>query len=272
MKRDPARAKQLADEGAAGGPAPRRRGNVGALMGLGDVDFDNGAEQKSVRFAELAVEAAPQSKACHLKLGAYYNVLRCRDAPGHYAQARDLGDAAAQGRIAKVRARIGDGRPAGSATRRADPRGVGRDADAACRPAGLRRRWGVPAVPYQHRGRVGAFATLSLGVIVLGAGLYAVGAGALVAAGAATLVGAVLVAAALFDLQRTPPLPRPLMTGEQVRALVAVQPLPFWVCTRCHALHEQNAFECLQCGRRVDYLEVGNERDRRTALAALSGS
>ena len=121
-KRDPSRAKELAEEGTQALRAGRRRDaetlfhqaiafdnrNVKALMGLSDVYFENGVKQKSVQFAELAVEAAPKSKACHLKLGdAYYNVLRYRDALKHYEKARDLGEPSAAGRIEKVTARLG---------------------------------------------------------------------------------------------------------------------------------------------------------------------
>ncbi|WP_338089128.1 tetratricopeptide repeat protein [Nannocystis pusilla] len=82
--------------------------NARALMGLSDVYFDTGAKQKAVQFAELAVEAAPQSKSYHLKLGdAYFVVLRYRDALTHYEKARDLGDDGAQGRIDKVKKLIG---------------------------------------------------------------------------------------------------------------------------------------------------------------------
>ncbi|MBL9099601.1 MAG: protein kinase [Myxococcales bacterium] len=122
VKRDPTRARALAEEGVAALRNGRRgeaeslfhqaiaydNRNVKALMGLSDVYFDTGVKQKAVKFAELAVEAAPQSKACHLKLGdAYYTVLRYRDALEHYEKARDLGEASAGGRIDKVKARLG---------------------------------------------------------------------------------------------------------------------------------------------------------------------
>ena len=122
VKRDPARAKELAEEGTQALRAGRRgdaetlfhqaiaydNRNVKALMGLSDVYFENGVKQKSVQFAELAVEAAPRSKASHLKLGdAYYNVLRYRDALEHYEKARDLGETTAERRIEKVTARLG---------------------------------------------------------------------------------------------------------------------------------------------------------------------
>jgi hypothetical protein len=122
-RRDPKRARALAEEGSAALRAGRRgdaenlfhqaiaydNRNVKALMGLSDVYFDTGAKQKSLQFAELAVEAAPQSRASNLKLGdAYYNVLRYRDALRHYKKAQELGETSAQGRIDKVTARIGD--------------------------------------------------------------------------------------------------------------------------------------------------------------------
>ncbi|MDC0670083.1 serine/threonine-protein kinase [Nannocystis radixulma] len=120
--RDPARSKRLADDGVAALKAGRRSDaeslfhqaiaydnrNARALMGLSDIYFDTGAKQKAVQFAELAVEAAPQSKSYHIKLGdAYFVVLRYRDALSHYEKARDLGDDSAQGRIDKVKKLIG---------------------------------------------------------------------------------------------------------------------------------------------------------------------
>ena len=121
-KRDTGRARELADDGMKALNAGRRSDaeslfhqaiaydnrNVKALMGLSDVYFDNGAKVKAVQFAELAVEAAPGSRASNLKLGdAYYNVLRYRDALKHYEKALELGETNAQGRIEKVKARIG---------------------------------------------------------------------------------------------------------------------------------------------------------------------
>ena len=123
-KRDTGRARELADAGMKALGAGRRgdaeslfhqaiaydNRNVKALMGLSDVYFDNGAKVKAVQFAELAVEAAPGSRASNLKLGdAYYNVLRYRDALKHYEKALELGESSAQGRIDKVKARIGGG-------------------------------------------------------------------------------------------------------------------------------------------------------------------
>ena len=116
--RDPTKAKKLADDGAQALKEGRRADaeslfhqaifydnrNAKALMGLSDIYFDTGAKQKAVQFAELAVEAAPQSKTYHLKLGdAYFVVLRYRDALKHYEKALSLGEASAQGRIDKVK-------------------------------------------------------------------------------------------------------------------------------------------------------------------------
>ena len=121
-RRDPAKAKTLAEEGAQALKEGRRADaeglfhqsifydnrNAKALMGLSDIYFDTGAKQKAVQFAELAVEAAPQSKTYHLKLGdAYFVVLRYRDAIKHYERARELGEDSAQGRIDKVKKLIG---------------------------------------------------------------------------------------------------------------------------------------------------------------------
>ena len=122
-ERDPARARQLAEAGAkALGAGDRSEAenlfhqaiaydnrNARALMGLSDIYFDTGAKVKAVTFAELAVEAAPRSRTSNLKLGdAYYNVLRYRDALKHYEAALELGEKSAQGRIDKVKARIGE--------------------------------------------------------------------------------------------------------------------------------------------------------------------
>ena len=116
--RDPAKAKKLADDGAQALKEGRRADaeslfhqaifydnrNAKALMGLSDIYFDTGVKQKAVQFAELAVEAAPQSKTYHLKLGdAYFVVLRYRDALKHYEKALSLGEDSAQGRIDKVK-------------------------------------------------------------------------------------------------------------------------------------------------------------------------
>ncbi|MEZ4428897.1 MAG: tetratricopeptide repeat protein, partial [Nannocystaceae bacterium] len=123
-KRDPAQSQQLANDAAAAAKAGKRgeaeslfhqalsfdNNNAAALSGLSDIYFDTGKRQKAVTFAERAVKAAPKSKAYQLKLGdAYYNVLRYRDALAAYEKAKDLGSDAAEGRIQKVKAKIGGG-------------------------------------------------------------------------------------------------------------------------------------------------------------------
>jgi len=56
------------------------------------------------------VEASPRSKAYQLKLGdAYFALLRYREALKHYELAKGLGEPNAEGRIAKVKAKLGDG-------------------------------------------------------------------------------------------------------------------------------------------------------------------
>ena len=124
VKRDPARAIQLAQEGQAalaGGRRGEAEGlfnqalsfdnrNATALMGLSDIAFDTGKRQKALDFAEQAVEASPRSKVYQLKLGdAYFALLRYREALRHYELAKSLGDSNADGRIAKVKAKLGEG-------------------------------------------------------------------------------------------------------------------------------------------------------------------
>lgn len=121
-KRNPARAKALADEGASALRSGRRgeaaslfnqaisydRSNGKALMGLSDVYFDTGESQKAVLYAERAVKAAKKNSSYRLKLGdAYYKVLRYRDGLEQYEKAKSMGSKRADSRIAKVKAKIG---------------------------------------------------------------------------------------------------------------------------------------------------------------------
>ena len=65
------------------------RKNAKALMGLSDVYFDTGKNQKAVEYAERAVRASPTNKSYRLKLGdAYFKVLRYRDALEQYEKAK----------------------------------------------------------------------------------------------------------------------------------------------------------------------------------------
>ena len=82
--------------------------NAKALMGLSDVYFDTGSNQKAVLYAERAVKAAPKNKSYRLKLGdAYFKVLRYRDALTQYEKAKELGASKADARIAKVKPKVG---------------------------------------------------------------------------------------------------------------------------------------------------------------------
>jgi serine/threonine protein kinase len=122
-ERNPARAKELADEGLAALRAGRRseasslfnqaiafdRSNAAALMGLSDIAFDTGADTKAVNYAEKAVEASPANQSYRLKLGdAYYKVLRYREALAQYEEAKKKGSSKADDRIARVKAKLGE--------------------------------------------------------------------------------------------------------------------------------------------------------------------
>ena len=121
-ERDPEKAAALADQGMAALRAGRRseasslfnqaishdRKNGKALMGLSDVYFDTGKNQKAVEYAEKAVRASPANRSYRLKLGdAYFKVLRYRDALEQYEQAKKRGSTKADARIAKVQAKLG---------------------------------------------------------------------------------------------------------------------------------------------------------------------
>ena len=78
------------------------------LMGLSQIAFDTGKNQKAVLYAEKAVDASPRSSSYRLNLGdAYYKVLRYRDALKEYQKAKELGSKRAAARIDKVKAKIG---------------------------------------------------------------------------------------------------------------------------------------------------------------------
>jgi serine/threonine protein kinase len=120
--RDPDKAAALAKQGMTALDAGRRdeakglfnnaiaydQRNAMALMGLSDVYFDTGSDQKAVLYAEKAVQAAPSNSGYRLKLGdAYYKVLRYRDALEQYEKAKSLGSTKADARIAKVEGKLG---------------------------------------------------------------------------------------------------------------------------------------------------------------------
>jgi serine/threonine protein kinase len=121
-KKDPAKAKALADEGMAALRSGQRskaitlfnqaigfdRSNAKALMGLSDAYFDTGKSSKAVLYAERAVKAAKKNAGYRLKLGdAYYKVLRYHDALEQYEKAKGLGSSKAASRISKVKTKIG---------------------------------------------------------------------------------------------------------------------------------------------------------------------
>jgi tetratricopeptide (TPR) repeat protein len=121
-ERDPAKASELAQQGEAAYRAGQRsqaaslfnqaiaydRSNATALMGLSDIYFDTGKNQKAVVYAERAVKASPGNQSYWLKLGdAYYKVLRYKDALTQYEHAKKLGSSKADARIAKVKDKVG---------------------------------------------------------------------------------------------------------------------------------------------------------------------
>ena len=123
VKRDPAKAAELANQGKAALASGKRdeaealfnqaisydRRNAEALIGLSDIYFDRGSSDKAQRFAEKAVAVAKDNGSYRLKLGdAYYNALRYRDALTQYEKAQELGEAKAAQRIAKVKAKLGE--------------------------------------------------------------------------------------------------------------------------------------------------------------------
>jgi len=121
-ERDPDKAKQLAEEGQSALRSGRRseasslfnqalahdHTNAMALMGLSDVYFDTGADQKAVVFAEKAVSASPANQNYRLKLGdAYFKVLRYKEALEQYERAKKLGSSKADERINRVKTKLG---------------------------------------------------------------------------------------------------------------------------------------------------------------------
>jgi tetratricopeptide (TPR) repeat protein len=121
-KRDPAKADALAKQGSAALRAGRRseaeslfnqavafdRSSGQALMGLSDVYFDTGSDQKAVLYAERAVKAEASNRTYRLKLGdAYFKVLRYHDALAQYEEAKRMGESRADQRITRVKSKLG---------------------------------------------------------------------------------------------------------------------------------------------------------------------
>ncbi|MEZ4383940.1 MAG: protein kinase [Nannocystaceae bacterium] len=123
-KRDAERAKELADEGQAALAKGRRdeaqklfnqalsfdNRNATALIGLSDIAFNTGKLGEALGYAERAVTAKPRSQRYRIHLGdVLFRLNRYAEALEHYEVARDLGHASAEGRIAKVKAKLGGG-------------------------------------------------------------------------------------------------------------------------------------------------------------------
>jgi tetratricopeptide (TPR) repeat protein len=78
------------------------------LIGLSDVYFDTGSDNKAVLYAEKAVEVAASNAGYRINLGdAYYKVLRYRDALEQYEKAERLGSSKARARIERVQSKLG---------------------------------------------------------------------------------------------------------------------------------------------------------------------
>jgi tetratricopeptide (TPR) repeat protein len=121
--RDPERARELAKEGHSALSAGRRKDAeslfnqaIGydsrcaeALIGLSDVYFDTGSDNKAVLYAEKAVGVASKNAGYRINLGdAYFKVLRYRDALEQYEKAKSLGSSKAQSRIDRVKSKLGE--------------------------------------------------------------------------------------------------------------------------------------------------------------------
>lgn len=77
-----------------------------ALVGLGDLYFDQANYHDAAKFRALAVRKSPNNTGAHLKLGdAYFKVARYPAALAAYERAKELGSARATERIRKVRAK-----------------------------------------------------------------------------------------------------------------------------------------------------------------------
>ncbi len=120
--RDPAAARRWVNKGRAALAARRfteaadmfhralaaDRGRASALIGLSHVEYERGRYSDAVRYARLAVSAAPKRANHHLQLGdAYYKTLRYADAKTAYDAAKRLGHPSAQGRLDRLARRSG---------------------------------------------------------------------------------------------------------------------------------------------------------------------
>jgi tetratricopeptide (TPR) repeat protein/tRNA A-37 threonylcarbamoyl transferase component Bud32 len=86
----------------------RNHRDAKALDGLAQIAFARGDYSAAVRYGKRAVAASPGSAAYRVHLGdAYFKVFRYREAREHYQKAKDLGHGAADTRLEKVRAKLG---------------------------------------------------------------------------------------------------------------------------------------------------------------------
>jgi len=123
-KRDAAQAVELAKQGQAAISGGRRgeaqslfnqalsfdNRNAAALMGLSDIAFNTGKLNDALGYAQRAVKASPRSKRYQIHLGdVFFRLNRYREALEHYEEAKSLGHASAESRIAKVKAKLGGG-------------------------------------------------------------------------------------------------------------------------------------------------------------------
>ena len=84
------------------------RRHVPALAALAQLYFDRGAHTEALRWAEKAVAVAPRDGKLRILLGdAHLKVLAYDDAQVQYEKAAELGHAAAKGRIALLKDKLG---------------------------------------------------------------------------------------------------------------------------------------------------------------------
>jgi hypothetical protein len=89
----------------------------------------------------------------------------------------------------------------------------------------------------------------------------------LIGLGGNNLVGAQaqvdLAGADLHSMRMPPSLADP-------RAAARVEPVPFWICSDCKVVAPGLSGQCVRCGNTVAFMQVREENERRTAVAALS--
>ena len=79
-----------------------------ALDGLAQVYFARGDYQKAVSYGKQAVELSGKRGSYRIHLGdAYFKVFRYQEAKAQYRRAQELGHSEAQGRLEKVKSKLG---------------------------------------------------------------------------------------------------------------------------------------------------------------------